>query len=68
MKEFSYQTCGYLTEDNSKAISIPGLVGGGLAILAFVLRMAARLPATGGCKFGMDDLTMCLAMVSLCSF
>ncbi|KAL4861092.1 hypothetical protein BDV12DRAFT_208365 [Aspergillus spectabilis] len=53
--------CGAPVRDHTKMVSIAGLVGGALAVLAFALRMVARLPCCGG-QLGMDDLTMALTM------
>jgi hypothetical protein len=38
-------------------VSITGVAGGAIALLAYILRMIARLPCMGG-KLGLDDWTM----------
>ncbi|KAJ0415818.1 GMC oxidoreductase [Aspergillus carlsbadensis] len=61
-KNVSSTSCGAPIRDRTKAVSITGLAGGALALLAFVLRIIARLPCCGG-KIGMDDWTMALTML-----
>jgi hypothetical protein len=61
-KNVSATNCGAPIRDRTKAVSIAGLAGGALALLAFCLRIIARLPCCGG-TIGMDDWTMALTMV-----
>ncbi|KAL2842799.1 hypothetical protein BJX68DRAFT_278171 [Aspergillus pseudodeflectus] len=61
-KNVSATNCGALIRDRTKAVSIAGLAGGALALLAFCLRIIARLPCCGG-TIGMDDWTMALTML-----
>lgn len=53
--------CGHPVRDRTKDVSVTGLVGISLAILAFLLRILARQMNH---TFGMDDLTLIIAMVS----
>ncbi|EEH33714.2 hypothetical protein PAAG_04763 [Paracoccidioides lutzii Pb01] len=62
-KRLSDLKCGRPIRDRTKLISITGVTGGGLALLAFALRMMARLPFFNGGQFGMDDVMIVLAMV-----
>ena len=43
-------------------MSIAGIVGGVLSVVAFILRIAARFRCLGG-QFGWDDATMVFTMV-----
>jgi hypothetical protein len=61
-KNVSATNCGAPIRDRTKAVSIAGLAGGALALLAFFLRIIARLPCCGG-TIGWDDWTMALTMV-----
>ncbi|CEN59242.1 hypothetical protein ASPCAL01694 [Aspergillus calidoustus] len=61
-KNVSATNCGAPIRDRTKAVSIAGLAGGALALLAFCLRIIARLPCCGG-TIGMDDWTMALTML-----
>ncbi|KAF7125862.1 hypothetical protein CNMCM5793_002155 [Aspergillus hiratsukae] len=56
-KNVTSTACGAPIRDRTRVVSIAGVVGGVLAVLAFALRMMARLPCCGG-QFGMDDLAM----------
>ncbi|GAB1212505.1 hypothetical protein ATERTT37_001644 [Aspergillus terreus] len=51
------QACHAPIRDRTKAVSITGVAGGAIALLAYILRMIARLPCMGG-KLGLDDWTM----------
>ncbi|EEH10178.1 CFEM domain-containing protein [Histoplasma capsulatum G186AR] len=55
--------CGRPIRDRTKVVSIAGVVGGGVAFLAFILRMMARLPFFNGGPFGMDDVMIIVAMI-----
>ncbi|KAL2817614.1 hypothetical protein BJX63DRAFT_419555 [Aspergillus granulosus] len=61
-KNVTSTSCGAPIRDRTKAVSITGLTGGALALLAFFLRIIARLPCCGG-QIGWDDWTMALTMV-----
>jgi hypothetical protein len=53
--------------DHSKLVSYSGMIGGGLALLAVVLRTFARMPRCGG-TWGWDDWGILVTMViRLCS-
>lgn len=54
--------CDAPIRDRTKTVSYAGVVGGIVALVAFVLRMIARLRCCGG-TFGWDDWTMALTMV-----
>jgi len=56
-------TCGSPVRDNTKAVSVIGMVGGVLAMIAVTLRLISRLPNFGGGQFGFDDWFMILTMV-----
>jgi hypothetical protein len=43
-------------------VSITGIVGGVVAVVAFGLRMVSKLPPFGG-HFGMDDVVITLVIV-----
>ncbi|GFF34748.1 hypothetical protein IFM61606_04720 [Aspergillus udagawae] len=60
-KNVTSSACGVPIRDRTGAVSITGVVGGVLALVAFVLRMIARLPCCGG-QFGIDDLAMIVTM------
>ncbi|KKK16523.1 hypothetical protein ARAM_003075 [Aspergillus rambellii] len=60
-KNVTSTACGAPVRDRSTVITVAGLTGGGIALLAFLLRVLARLPCCGG-QFGMDDWTMALTM------
>ncbi|RHZ61788.1 putative integral membrane protein [Aspergillus thermomutatus] len=60
-KNVTTSACGQPIRDRTRVVSIAGVAGGVLAVIAFALRMIARLPCCGG-QFGMDDLAMILTM------
>ncbi|PGH35242.1 hypothetical protein GX50_01938 [[Emmonsia] crescens] len=62
-KRISDLKCGRPIRNRTKLISVTGVVGGGLAFLAFTLRMIARLPLFKGGPFGMDDAMIVIAMI-----
>jgi hypothetical protein len=49
--------------DQTKVVSYISLIAGGIAVLAFILRLIARLPCFGGI-WGWDDYAIVVAMVS----
>ena len=59
--------CEAPIRDRTKTVSYAGVAGGIIALIAFILRMIARLRCCGG-TFGMDDWTMALTMVCLIHF
>ncbi|KAF9885756.1 hypothetical protein FE257_012338 [Aspergillus nanangensis] len=61
-KNVTSQACHAPIRDRTGAVSIPALVGGILAFIAFILRIIARTPWFGG-KFGWDDYTMGLTIM-----
>ncbi|KAJ5506007.1 hypothetical protein N7453_004964 [Penicillium expansum] len=63
-KNVTTSACGAPIRDRTKIVSYAGVVGGIIALLAFVLRMLARLSCCGG-MFGVDDWTMVLTMALL---
>ncbi|CAG8198056.1 unnamed protein product [Penicillium salamii] len=63
-KNVTTSLCGAPVRDRTKVVSAAGLAGGIIALIAFILRMVARLRCCGG-VFGMDDLTMMLTMCLL---
>ena len=54
--------CDAPIRDRTKTVSIAGIVGGVLSVVAFILRIAARFRCLGG-QFGWDDATMVFTMV-----
>ncbi|KAF7597426.1 hypothetical protein BBP40_003673 [Aspergillus hancockii] len=60
-KNVSMTACGQPVRDRTKAVSISGVVGGILAVVAFILRIMARMKCCGG-ELGLDDWTMALTM------
>ncbi|GIK00967.1 hypothetical protein Aspvir_004997 [Aspergillus viridinutans] len=60
-KNVTSSACGLPIRDRTRVVSIAGVAGGVLALVAFALRMIARLPCCGG-QFGMDDLAMIVTM------
>jgi hypothetical protein len=54
--------CDAPIRDRTKVVSYAGVAGGIIALVAFILRMIARLRCCGG-TFGWDDWTMALTMV-----
>ncbi|KAJ5343674.1 uncharacterized protein N7506_003498 [Penicillium brevicompactum] len=66
-KNVTTSLCQAPIRDRTKIVSGAGLAGGIIALVAFILRMVARLRCCGG-VFGMDDWTMMLTMVSTASY
>ncbi|OQD82301.1 hypothetical protein PENANT_c022G09635 [Penicillium antarcticum] len=60
-KNVTSSACGAPLRDRTALVSYLGVGGGVLALIAFILRMVARLRCCGG-TFGMDDWTMMLTM------
>ncbi|KAJ5138872.1 uncharacterized protein N7515_003720 [Penicillium bovifimosum] len=63
-KNVTSTACGAPIRNRTKLVSYSGVIGGVLALIAFILRMIARLNVFGG-VFGMDDWTMLLTMILL---
>ncbi|GAD97455.1 predicted protein [Paecilomyces variotii No. 5] len=61
-KNVTSTACGAPVRDKSKAISIAGVAGGVIALIAVILRLLARLPQLGG-GFGLDDVAMIVTML-----
>ncbi|KAK2804840.1 hypothetical protein FQN51_001482 [Onygenales sp. PD_10] len=62
-KKISNHACKIPMRDRTKLVSYAGVIGGGLALIAFILRMMARLPFFNGGQFGMDDACMIVVML-----
>ena len=60
IKNMTETICGQPRRDRSNAVSITGIVGISLTMVAFLLRILARRVHH---QFGMDDWTMIIAMV-----
>jgi hypothetical protein len=60
IKNMTETVCGQPQRDRSHAVSVTGIVGISLAMIAFVLRIVARKLHR---QFGMDDWTIIIAMV-----
>ncbi|KAJ5779132.1 hypothetical protein N7457_006852 [Penicillium paradoxum] len=63
-KNVTTTACGAPIRDRTKTVSYAGVAGGIIALVAFILRMIARLGVCGG-VFGMDDWTMLLTILFL---
>ncbi|KAJ5415564.1 hypothetical protein N7465_004259 [Penicillium sp. CMV-2018d] len=63
-KNVTTSACGVPIRDHTKIVSYAGVGGGIVALIAFILRMLARLSCCGGI-FGADDWTMVLTMALL---
>ena len=61
-KNVTSTACGAPIRDHTKIVSHAGVAGGIIALVAFLLRMLARLNCCGG-VFGADDWTMMLTVV-----
>lgn len=61
-KNVTSTACGAPIRDHTKIVSHAGVAGGIVALVAFILRMLARLSCCGGI-FGADDWTMMLTVV-----
>ncbi|KAJ9247285.1 hypothetical protein DTO280E4_874 [Paecilomyces variotii] len=61
-KNVTSTACGAPVRDKSKAISIAGVLGGVIALIAVIMRLTARLPQYGG-GFGLDDVAMIVTML-----
>jgi hypothetical protein len=56
--------CKQPVRNESKTVSYSGVIGGVLALLAYILRMVSRLPQFGG-QFGWDDAVITVAMLEV---
>lgn len=56
--------CQQPVRDRTKAVSYPGVIGGVLALIAYLVRMVSRLPRFGS-KPGWDDAVMTFAMMEV---
>ncbi|KAF2816751.1 uncharacterized protein BDZ99DRAFT_403879 [Mytilinidion resinicola] len=61
-KNFTVSALGSPIRDRTKDVTITGLTGGALALLAVGLRVIARLPCLGG-QWGNDDWAILVAML-----
>lgn len=61
-KNFSATAYGLPVRDHTALVSYFGMIGGGLAFLAFTLCVLARIPFFGGI-WGCDDCAMVVTMV-----
>ncbi|KAJ5726071.1 uncharacterized protein N7483_007428 [Penicillium malachiteum] len=60
-KNVTTSACAAPIRNRTKIVSCAGVAGGIIAVIAFLLRMFARLRCCGG-TFGMDDWTMMLTI------
>ncbi|KAH9845359.1 Glucose-methanol-choline (GMC) oxidoreductase [Teratosphaeria destructans] len=63
-KNTTQTICSRPIRDRTKAVSVPGVVGGVLAVIAYVLRMVSRLPCFGD-QLGWDDLVLGIAVLEV---
>lgn len=56
--------CQAPIRDDSNTVSYIGVIGGVLALVAYVMRMVSRLPRFGG-TLGWDDLVITIAMIEI---
>jgi len=63
-KNVTTTACGAPIRDRTHVVSYVGIAGGVIAVIAFILRVIARL-TTGGGVWGLDDWTMLLTVVCL---
>ena len=56
--------CQAPIRDDTKAVSYAGVIGGVLAVTAYIFRMLSRLPRFGG-SLGWDDLAMTIAVLEV---
>ena len=61
-KNFTESVFGGPVRDESKLVSYNGIIAGGFALLAVILRILARLPWFGG-TWGLDDWAIIGVMV-----
>ncbi|KAF2142053.1 GMC oxidoreductase [Aplosporella prunicola CBS 121167] len=61
-KNATESLCDAPIRDNTKAVSYTGVIGGIIALVAYILRMVSRLPQFGG-KVGWDDAVMTFAVL-----
>ncbi|ORX93766.1 hypothetical protein BCR34DRAFT_608475 [Clohesyomyces aquaticus] len=61
-KNFSETAFGGPKRDHTHLVSYTGLIAGGVAVLAVILRTFARLPCCGG-TWGLDDWAILVAMM-----
>ncbi|THX03582.1 hypothetical protein D6D17_05920 [Aureobasidium pullulans] len=60
-KNVSSKMCGAPVRNQTLKPLLVGVIGGGLALLVFILRMCAGLPV-GGRPLGWEDYTICIAV------
>lgn len=61
-KKFLEDLMGKLVRDSTRLGTLTCLIIGGVAILAYILRVIARLPTVGG-NWGLDDWVMTASIV-----
>ncbi|KAK7185671.1 hypothetical protein DPSP01_007456 [Paraphaeosphaeria sporulosa] len=61
-KNFTVTAYGLPVRDHSKLVSYSGMIGGGLTLLAVILRSFARMPCCGG-TWGWDDWGILATMI-----
>ncbi|KAH8199888.1 hypothetical protein TruAng_005944 [Truncatella angustata] len=60
-KNVTYNLCGVEVRNDSATPLLVGVIGGAVALLAFIMRMCSGLPASGR-VFGWDDWTMAVTV------
>ena len=66
-KNFSETAFGGPVRDHTKLVSYTAMIAGGLAVIAVILRIFARLPCCGG-TWGLDDWGIIVAMVNYAAY
>jgi len=56
--------CSAPVRDESNVVSYSGVIGGALAVLAYILRMTSRLPRFGD-SLGWDDAVITIAVLEV---
>jgi hypothetical protein len=56
--------CSAPVRDGSNVVSYSGVIGGALAVVAYLLRMTSRLPRFGG-SLGWDDAVITIAVLEV---
>lgn len=56
--------CSAPIRDDTRAVSYAGVIGGVLALIAYIMRMVSRMPRFGG-SLGWDDAVITIAMLEI---